>query len=172
MYEQKNVNNMTNSFIEKLMEHLNRNTHFVKVKKNEQTRKKWITPSLLKAINKKNNLYIQLKKSPNDTNLKSEYIRIKNEIRKLINTSKKNYLQEIIKNSQSESKAIWKCMNGICGNSNEQKMEIEHIKCEGTLIREEKEIANKFNEYFTGVGKLYAEKIDSPNEFEEVDISQ
>lgn len=63
-------------------------------------------------------------------------------------------------------------MNGICGNSNEQKMEIEHIKCEGTLIREEKEIANKFNEYFTGVGKLYAEKIDSPNEFEEVDISQ
>lgn len=109
------------------------------MKKQERIRKKWITPAILKLINKKNNLYIQTKKEPNNEIIKNEYIHLKKEIEISVNNSKKAHLQKIIDTSQCESKAVWDCMKNICGSGLKSETEIKEIIFDGVGTLDNKE---------------------------------
>lgn len=119
----------------------------------------WITNSLLKSINRKNDLFKNLQKHPNNTQLGAEYKAFRNKLNSLISKSKYAYYKSQIDNNKSSSKNLWNIINSISKTRN-RKHQIKSIKnMEGQLLSERVEIANEFNKRFVDTGKELANKI-------------
>lgn len=155
-----------NEIITKLLDH---HTNRVSFSSRKFAKKDWVTPSLLKAINKKNKMYKDMLKEPNNTLLKQSYIQFRNSVNSLISRAKKDHSRNFIEKNKSQSRNLWKHVTNICS---QQKMEmgIEGIKGRnGELITDKEEIADAFNEYFSGVGREYAERIEENEQFKDND---
>lgn len=163
LYSCEDVDEMTNLFINNILKIVQKNTKKVKISKNLRSRKGWISQSLVKTINKKNELYQNLKIFPSNLTLKQNYRRCKRSLAKSIADSKKQYFEKLI-NNQQNSKCLWESVNKIC-NKNKKKEEIERIKINNTIISDKKEIANLFNEHYCSLGERYAQKIKKPQHF-------
>ncbi|XP_044767187.1 uncharacterized protein LOC123323051 [Coccinella septempunctata] len=84
VYEAVEVNEIAGNFVSILTEHIEQSTNIVKIRKKDRIRKEWISPAICELINKKNELYRRLKLDHNNLDLKNEYTRAKNHIKKKI----------------------------------------------------------------------------------------
>lgn len=163
IYQENNINNITEKLIDKLKYYINKHTNQVKIKNGKRRIQNWMTSGILKSVTKKNNLYKATLKHPENTELKERYKFYKNTVNKLITKAKKKYYSKQIEKNKNSSKNLWECVNEICGKR-KPKTKIDNITLpNGTTIHDEKYIANSFNKYFREVGEKFAQTIPDIN---------
>lgn len=160
------VDKFATELFTKIYKYINKNTVTVRINTKKTGKKGWITTGLLKSINRKNELYLRTTKYPNNQELKLEYIAYRNQLHRLIRTAKKRHLQDYMHKTKSSTKALWNFVSDIC-NQSKSETDISHIEVGGRQVTEREDVAEAFNEYFSGIGKEYADKIREPKEFEE-----
>ena len=98
-------------------------------------------------------LALQKKKGIIPTEYYKNYKRIYNQV---IRQAKKMYFDNIIKNSASKSKTIWKIINSsIKNNLNQNSNEAVEIEVNNQLTTDKPKISNKFNSYLINLPKSY-----------------
>lgn len=153
-----------NSFIKKFLDIYD--THFplkyVTVSTPKKIpRKPWITPAILKSINRKTKLYRKYIGHPTVCN-KERYITYRNLLTTMIRTSKKNYYAEKLDACKYDAKRTWNVLNQILNRHNKTKQSTT-ININDSPITDPSVIANHFNSYFVNVGPNLASKIPPTN---------
>lgn len=161
IYGEGDVHYKTEKFINILKKYIEDNTKTIQFNNKKVGRKKWMTPALLKLINKKNSLYMRLRRTPLDESLQQEYVSVRNRLKYEIIGAKKKYLQEYIHNEQSDSKALWAQVKDLC-NDRKPEPDVQFAELLDDEISDSTDVAEKFNNYYTSLGRSYAEKIQSP----------
>lgn len=168
IYNINDIDTITDIFLMELQRAISRNTREIKIKKSEVQKKPWITAGLLKSVNKKNKLYQNLLKSPNNKQLEEEYKKYKNKLTNLIIKAKRAYIRNEINKNNTTTTNLWKTVNNIC-NKQKSTTNISNIESEvGIMLDNKKDIANSFAKYYTELGEKYASKINSPANYKEV----
>ena len=119
----------------------------------------WITPGLLSSIKKQNKLYtIHLNDRENVDKL-TKYKEYRNTLRKILRYSRINHYILKCNEYKHESKKLWSLMNEVIKKEKNKTNVISYLQVENRLIRNPKGIAKEFNQYFSNVGKTYANKV-------------
>lgn len=163
IYVETEVNIAVDKFTGKIQYYCNIATKCLKLRC-KRGRKDWITSGLLKSCKIKNKLYNQSKLNPNDIELKKKYTTYKNKLKTIIQQAKKTYFDKVLVNIGSDCRKLWQFINSKIKSGSAKKEKIEKIFSESknTLVFENKEIANEFNEFFVNVGPNMATKFTQP----------
>ena len=121
-----------------------------------------MTKSLLRSINRKNNLYYKYKTNPTDFS-KRKYTAYKNVLTSLLRREKKMYFSRQLNNFKNNSKQTWNVINRIL-NKNKDKQQISEINNNGNILKEPCAIAESFNNYFSNIGINLANNIPPSNQ--------
>ena len=140
----------------------------VKIKIKNYIKKEWITNGLLKSINKKNQIYKNIKHS-NDQILINEYKIYKNKLTELIKKTKIDYYKSLIENKCQSSKELWQSVKKICNEKPKVNNSFNFMKLiNGDMTTDQTLISNCFIEYYSKVGESLANNIfktkDSTNQ--------
>ena len=117
----------------------------------------WITRGLLTSLKKQQRLYkhsLVVKTFEANT----RYINYRNLLKKLIRKSKYKYLHDKCTEYRQDSRKLWTLINKIIGKENNKSHVIESIKSANIPRTDPYSITNTFNEFFSTVGKRYADK--------------
>ena len=124
----------------------------------------WITAGVLKSITYRNKLYRQLKLTNPDClehNILKNNLKVYNTmLKQIIRTATRTYYNAAFINSKYDIKNTWKTINGILSRNNNNKSLPPFFKDGEEIIKDEKEIANRFNSCFTEVGPKLANSIN------------
>ena len=124
--------------------------------------KPWITPGLKASIYNKNRLYKNfLRKRSYYSHCKFKTYR--NKLNHLIKTSKSNYYKEYFVTNKTNTKEIWKGIRQIITLKSKSSFTPNKLVKDGHEIKNVKEIANEFNNYFSNIGKNLASAIPTTN---------
>jgi hypothetical protein len=89
------------------------------------------------------------------------YKKCKNQVTKLIRSSKKHYYQTKLENSKN-SEDSWKYMNELL-NRKSKRTAVNQLQVDGQTVSGNENIANEFNKFFCEIGPKLAEKIPKNN---------
>lgn len=120
----------------------------------------WMTNEIKKLIRKKNCLFRKYKETFS-INHEIMYKKFRNKLNNLIKTTKINYYHNVFNNSNFKMKEKWKLVNNILNKSKKQN-DITLVN-NGATVKDNKEIANIFNNYFIN---LFASKSATNKEFQ------
>ena len=134
-------------------------------KKIKQKSKPWINNGILKLIKNKDKSHNKFLKEKNQVKkdiLFDKYKQQKNEITKLIRSSKKLHYNEYFASNSKNIKKLWSGINQIINKTNKANanpvcIEID-IDGNITTITEPKQIANAFNDHYTSVANQILKK--------------
>ena len=123
----------------------------------------WISHGILKSIKFRNNLYKKMRKSDSNTieydilstNLNS-YNRI---LKRSIRIAKRRHYQNIFNIYSGNVKKTWSMINDILHKNKQNTRLPVYFEQGEQQISDKKDIANKFNAFFTYIGKNLADKI-------------
>ena len=118
----------------------------------------WLTPGLLKSINRKNRLYKRLITSPNKSR-ELQYKTHKNKLNHLILIAKCSYHDRKFDSAKNDLKLTWKLLKEVINKRKSKSPLPSSFKAEGRSIRDPTEIANRFCKYFTNIGPRLASAI-------------
>ena len=131
---------------------------------------KWITRGLLTSINSKNKLYKKLVQMRVDGNvetynqLKIRFNRFRNILRQSIKDAKRLYFQRIFEKFKRDIKKTWSTINEKLQRK-KKKTSSNIFYHDGKILKDELEIANAFNNYFTSIGPSLANKFEQNNNY-------
>ena len=131
-------------------------------KQQKQRKKPWITNGILKSISLKNKYYKKFLKSK-DPYWYQQYKYYRDTLKHLIRRSKKNHYKSYFETFKTNSKKIWKGINELISKSNKTACNKISIDNNGISISDQKQVANKFNEYFTNVAQKLVDKLGKTN---------
>ena len=124
----------------------------------------WISPSILKAINKKNRLFTQHKKFPYSPKIKAQYLSQRNFVTKITRKAKADYFNNLI-NGESDPKKLWKVINSSCGQVSKPNFTPDKIcNHEAETVTGHLNVANTLNSFFCEIGPKLAKNIPPTNE--------
>ena len=127
-------------------------------KQRKQRRKPWITNGILKSISIKNKLYKKFLKSK-DSFWYQRYKYYRDTLNRLIRKSKNNHYKSYFEIFKNNSKKIWSGINELISKSSKTANNEISIKVNGVLVKNQTQVANKFNEYFTSIAKNLVDKL-------------
>jgi hypothetical protein len=116
----------------------------------------WITPTIISKINVKNRSYKIIRsykkfvKSKN-RETKHQFTQIKNEITSLTRKSKEEYYRKYFEKHDKNSKKIWNGIKEIINIKQKSSSLPSIIIDKDKMLTNQKEIANHFNCYFSGI---------------------
>ena len=114
-----------------------------------------------RSIKVRNNLfYVQLG-NPSNYNV-DKWKTYQNKLNKIIKDAQIKYYKDLINHHNSSIIGLWKTLGSILKNKNKDT-NVKMIKVNGREIHDNKEIADKFNNYFTKIGKSLAQKFENSN---------
>ena len=126
-----------------------------------------MTENILRSIKFRDKLYKQyLSKPLNSTEklIHKSNLRVFNKIlKKDISEAKKSYYYNEFNKYKRDIKKTWDTIKSLLNKTKQDSMAPNKIKLNSQIISNEKEIASKFNNYFTDIGKNLADKIDTSN---------
>lgn len=160
VYDSQDTNSSYNIFTQILISHLDKHIPLVKSKSSNYKkvpRLPWISKSLLRSINRKNNLYYTDKLKRTDQSHRA-YTRYKNTLTKTLRAEKIKYFKDKIFCFKNDIKNTWKIINSAI-NKNDGKEHISKIKHNNISIDDDTQIATTFNNYFSQIGKNLADTI-------------
>ena len=159
VYNAENTNLSFNKFMQIITRYLDKNIPLVKKKFNYKKvpRLPWISKSLLRSINHKNNLYYKDKINRTEESHQT-YTLYKNILTKTLRAAKSKYFQNQILLFKYDIKNTWKTINSVINKRND-KHHITKIKHNNTVIQDPNLIASTFNSYFSQIGKSLAKSI-------------
>ena len=124
---------------------------------NYKNKKHWLTSGLKRSIAMKNSLYIKQLRNPSDENTKL-YKRYKNKLTKVMKRAERLHFSELIEKHKGNSKKIWSVIKNVI-NKKTMKSVPSQLLINGKIETNRETMANKFNNYFTNIGKDLANKI-------------
>ena len=130
-------------------------------KQHKQRKKPWITNGILKSISIKNKFYKKFLKSK-DPYWYQQYKFYRDTLNHLIRRSKRNHYKSYFEIFKNNSKKIWKGINKLLNKSNKTASSEIIIKNNGVLVNDQKQVANRFNEYFTSISPNLVDKLGNP----------
>lgn len=146
-------NQVCENFIKVIKNLINNSTKRKTINSKIKKRKTWITDSLIISINRKNDMYKNCQRNPNNITLKTQYNVYKNLLSSLIKKVKQDYYRNKINENINDSRKIWKISKEYINNNNtNNRNKIDKIVTENRSVSKTKDIANKFNHYFANVG--------------------
>ena len=138
-----------------------------KFNKYKHSRSSWITQGILKSIHYRDKLYKKLKKEPPNTPLfaqnkvnLSTYNKI---LRQSIRLAKKTYYDKSFTKYKHDIKNTWATINTILQKTKNKRTFPSYFKDDNDTITDKLDIANRFNLFFTNIGKNLADTLNSPN---------
>ena len=127
----------------------------IKMIQNQESKfakKPWITKGIKNACKKKNILYAKFVKK-RTIESEEKYKKYKNKLVSIIRNSKKLYFYTLLEQQKQNMQGTWKVLNKIIKKTNnKQECQSHFINDNEDLIRNPKEIATEFNDYFFNVG--------------------
>lgn len=136
----------------------------VKFDKYKHKRNKWITDEIINQILERDNLYkLHRMTHPNSheyTTQANNLKQLNNNLRKNIRNAKKSYYANLFDTLKSDMKGTWKTIKEILNKSKNKNTFPSFFRDENNkIITDKVEIANKFNTFFSTVGKKLAQNI-------------
>ena len=158
-----NTNELYNKFHTQLESIINKHAP-IKTYSNREVRwvqKPWYTKGLQKSIHIKEKLYKKfvLKKDPFWFN---KYKFYRSQIRKLTKISKHNYYRKYFTKNLRNSKKTWSGINELLHKRKTKENSI-FLNVDGSIVTDQKVVANKFNDYYGHIADELVEKLPKPN---------
>ena len=159
-----NPNQANEHFTKILMEALNNfiPEKTIKIPYKNIIRQAWMTKELLQMSITKDKMYRKCINKPKTSLAFANFTKYRNNFNRLKRSSKKEYYAAKLKLYSSDLKKTWAILKTLIGKTNDKSTISEMFKIDGVEIKEPKIIANKFCEYFTGIGQKFASQIPSP----------
>ena len=162
VYSQNDVDSSYEYFLQTLESHLEKccpmSTKYVN---NNKKNKPWITKGLVNACKKKNRMYVTALKSK----LKEDdekYKVYKNKLTKILRAAEKSYYNKQLEEQKFNIKGTWKILNEVLrGSSSTSKIPDVFLE-DSNEIKDKKDIADGFNNFFVNVGPNLAKTIQAP----------
>jgi hypothetical protein len=159
----QDVNDSCNAFMDIIA-----NISFLSTKvKKPSTRykklKSWITINLIQLIRQRDKMSKTVKRNPHDIQLRNRYISFRNSLSKEIKSAKILYYREQILQSTGNPKKFWRVVNEVGGVK--AKHNIFPIKYFSNVAGSNgaREVANRFNDFFSNVGSSLAQLLPPTN---------
>lgn len=164
---QYNPSDATQIFNDKFHEIIEKHApmRFTKKHNRKKARKPWITTGIVNSMLDRDKLKEQAIRSKSDEIFR-KYKKKRNHVDRLVRTSRRNFLANKLNDSLNKSKATWQIINDVVGKRKRKKKGIQKINDEnGCAITDKKLISNRFNSFFSKIGKNMASNIpDQPLE--------
>ena len=125
-------------------------------------REPWLTPGIMKSISKCKQLYHKMLKN-SSPELRTKYTEYNSTLQKIKRYARKYYFETRCEENKKNTKELWQLINKALGKITDKTSIIEHLNSKGLQLHNPEDITNKFGEYFSTVGRKFAEKIASPN---------
>ena len=118
----------------------------------------WLTNSLIKSIRLKHYRYKLMKNGQYDKCNYTIYCKL---LTKLIKISKNRYFASVFSDLKTDIKKTWRLLNNVIGLKSKRTENID-VEVNGVKV-ESSEVPNKFNQYFTTIGKKIKDDISTNN---------
>ena len=135
-----------------------------KVSKRNKVRNPWITSGIINSIANRDQLYKKWKKSITktfklgDPGLYEDYRRYRNNLSNVIKKCKQQYYSVKFENATGNLKKTWAIINELRGKHRNNLP--SYFKIDGSVVSEDKDIANSFNSYFSSLAENMNKSID------------
>ena len=164
VYDSSDVNVSFDNFLDILTRHLD--NHIPKQQDKRANYKKsprlpWVTKSLLRSINRKNNLYYKFKMKRTEVS-KNKYTSYKNTLTRILRLEKRKYYANQFDLYKHDLQNTWKVIKHAM-NISKNKSNITRIKSGDEIVEDSKKITNIFNTYFSSIGENLAQNIPPTN---------
>ena len=156
-----------NTLIAKIIEVKDKNmpTKLVKFNKRKHKKQKWMTNGILKSINFRDKLRLNLIKLDSSTteysNQKTNLKTFNSILKKNIREAKYTYYNDLFHKYKEDIKNTWKHINGLI--SKRTRKEIKQLLINGQKVEDKQQIANEFNTFFANIGSKLASSINTNN---------
>ena len=158
IYNTKDANLGCETFINIIKKTISECKIKIKVKMKKK-KKEWITAGIINSIKERDRLSKLVNKS-SDQEMKNRYKNYRNLLNAIVKKARYSYFKKLVIHNQKNVKALWNTTNSFLNNKKKINTFPKKLKLEnGEEIMDEKEITNKFNEYFVNIGKKLADKI-------------
>lgn len=154
----------TNLFVNAFLDTMEKSKVTITVNvKNYNKLKPWITNGIITSIKHRDKIKKKLLKNY-ITDLDNEYRRYRNNLNKTIHHAKNNYYKNEILKCENNIKTIYKVINDATNEKcNKSNSDIQIFDDNGKEFKNDKEMANFCNNFFTNVGVDMAKTIDTPH---------
>lgn len=112
--------------------------------------KPWITDFICMKIKWRNHVFKLMKRHPNNDHLKTYYRKIKNKLQNDIRNVKNNYYRNKFTQCKGDSRATWKLINRLTGQSKVNSKEI-NLEINNEITNDPCIVANEFNGFFLDI---------------------
>jgi hypothetical protein len=164
VFQSTNVNVSFNYFYSNIMHIYEKSFPLCPVSKKASKDQLWITPAIKKSSVMKNKLYkLWLRtKSPDDY---EKYRKYRNSFTNVVRTAKISYYSDKFNIQTNSTRKIWQELNKLCKSSktNANKKQCKQLRVNGSLLTDDKDIANAFNNHFVHVGVNLASNVPPTN---------
>lgn len=164
-YKTKDPNKALEHFYTKFNKAYNNSFPIKTLSRKRAKDKKWIDEKLKQRIHEKNRLYKKKLHNPTIANT-TEYNKVRNQVNKEIKLAEENHYSKLITSEKNNLRKLWE-IAGTIANPNKVKKntQIKRLQVNDTNITEDVTIAETLNDYFCSIGKNYANKIKTNNEY-------
>ena len=135
-------------------------THTVNPKK--ACREPWLTAGIYISIQKSKKLYLETLHSDASEVTRTKYSNYAKQLQHVKRKAKLSYYEDKCRLFKHNTKKLWGIINEICKSKNDKSCLIDCLKINDVLEYDAKKITNKFGEYFSSVGKTFANKVKQP----------
>ena len=130
-------------------------------------KKAWITKGILSSIQQRNLLYKKAMKCKNkeiQSMCLDNYRSYRNTLNKVIRNAKEIYWKDIFDKCRHDMKQTWKNINKLLNKSKANQSYPDFFEINGVKTYEKTTICEKFNEYFTNIGRELSAKLPKPKQ--------
>ena len=135
-------------------------THTVNPKKAH--REPWLTTGIYISIRRSKKLYLETLLSNASEVTRTKYSNYAKQLQRVKRKAKLSYYEDKCRLFKHNTKKLWGIINEICKSKNDKSCLIDCLKINDVLEYDAKKITNKFGEYFSSVGKSFANKVKMP----------
>lgn len=131
----------------------------VNIPANKAIREKWMTPSLMNKSKSLHALFRRVCREDRKSALFQNYVTQRNEFNKEKRRCKQSYYATLLTTYRNDSKKIWQIINDQQGKSHTHSVIPSQLVYKNGLLKNDKEIADGFNDFFSTIGPLTASTI-------------
>ena len=125
-------------------------------------REPWVTAGILNSIHHCKALYSKTLKLQCKEQNRIEYKNFASSLSKVKRSAKRMYYEGKCLEYRNNTKKLWQIINEVSGRTNDKTSLIDYITINEVRVYQGPKIANHFAQYFSSVGKKFAEKIPKP----------
>ena len=109
----------------------------------------WYNTELIHLNDEKEKNYLNYIRNRSSSYLKKKYIESRNTYFRKVKLRKREFFQNHLSRVKNDAKGTWKVINSVLGRT--KGNQLFKLSCDGREVKNETEIANEFNKYFSKV---------------------